>query len=209
MLSRRAFSRTAELGQLYDANNDLLLPGSIIKSADLPKKMVSKNSTEFVEHNFLYADSTDDQFKHLEIDASLRLSLYAGLIEVGGSGKYLSTTKTNKRSIKGSFYYKLVKKDDELLLENIPFDCFDFNILNKGYNALVGDKNQGIEDLRKTLKHELIHAKDPALNHHLLKEPYDTKNDEIYYKSWTEFQTSLHRSSLATPSDHRCAVHTA
>jgi hypothetical protein len=64
-----------------------------------------------------------------------------------------------------------------------------FNILNKGYNALVGDKNQGIEDLRKTLKHELIHAKDPALNHHLLKEPYDTKNDEIYYKSWTEFQT--------------------
>jgi hypothetical protein len=64
-----------------------------------------------------------------------------------------------------------------------------FNILNKGYNALVGDKNQGIEDLRKTLKHELIHAKDPALNHHLSKEPYDTKNEEIYYKSWTEFQT--------------------
>jgi hypothetical protein len=133
MLSRRAFSRTAELGQLYDANNDLLLPGSIIKFADLPKKMISENSTEYVEHNFLYADSTDDQYKHLDIDASLRLSLYAGLIEVGGSGKYLSTTKTNKKSIKGSFYYKLVKKDDELLLENIPFDNFDFNILSKGY----------------------------------------------------------------------------
>ena len=134
MLSRRAFARTAELGQLYDANNDVLLPGSIIKlDKKIPKKTVSSNSNEFVEHNFLYAYNTDDQYKHLDIDTSLRLSLYAGLIEVGGSGKYLLNTKSNKKSIKGSFYYKLVKHDDELLLENIPFDSFDFNILQKGF----------------------------------------------------------------------------
>lgn len=42
-----------------------------------------------------------------------------------------------------------------------------FNILSKGYSAITGDKNQGIEILRKTLKHELIHAKDPALNKYL------------------------------------------
>lgn len=63
-----------------------------------------------------------------------------------------------------------------------------FGILNKGYSALTGDKNSGIEKLRGLLKHELIHAKDPALNHHYLKEPYDYRA-EIYYKSWTEFQT--------------------
>ena len=47
----------------------------------------------------------------------------------------------------------------------------------------------GINQLRTALKHELIHAKDPALNHHFLKEPYDSNKPELYYKSWTEFQT--------------------
>jgi hypothetical protein len=46
-----------------------------------------------------------------------------------------------------------------------------------------------MEDLKRSITHELIHAKDPAVNHHLLKEPYDTSKVEVYYKSWTEFPT--------------------
>ena len=30
MITRRAFSRTANLGQLYDAHNDMLLPSNIL-----------------------------------------------------------------------------------------------------------------------------------------------------------------------------------
>jgi len=63
-----------------------------------------------------------------------------------------------------------------------------FNTGNKIRKFLTGEENQGIEDLRKTLKHQLIHAKDPGLNQHKLKEPYDSEKEEIYYKSWTEFQ---------------------
>lgn len=134
MISRRAFSRTAELGQLYDANNDLLLPGSILNlEKDLAKNYISDNLNEYVEHNFLYAESIDDQYNHLNIDAGLRLSLYAGFIDIGGSGKYLNAKKINKNSIKGSFYYKLVKKDDELLIENISLDYFLFDILKDGF----------------------------------------------------------------------------
>ena len=134
MISRRAFSRTAELGQLYDANNDFLLPGSILNlEKEFPKNFISDNLNEYVEHNFLYAESTDDQYKHLNIDASMRLSLYAGFIDIGGSGKYLNTKKINKNSIKGSFYYKLVKKDDELLLENILSEYFSFHLLQTGF----------------------------------------------------------------------------
>jgi hypothetical protein len=55
--------------------------------------------------------------------------------------------------------------------------------------TVTGNENTGIERLRQTLKHELIHAKDPALNHHYLKEPYSSEDEAIYYKSWTEFQT--------------------
>jgi len=44
-----------------------------------------------------------------------------------------------------------------------------------------------MQDLKRSITHELIHAKDPAINHHLLKEPYDTTKVETYYRSWTEF----------------------
>jgi hypothetical protein len=53
----------------------------------------------------------------------------------------------------------------------------------------TGNENVGIEKLRKVLKHELIHAKDPAENQHYSNRGYKSDNDEIYYKSWTEFQT--------------------
>ena len=59
MLSRRAFSRTAELGQLYDANNDLLLPGSIINFSELPKKIISENLTNSTNKN----NSTAEKLK--------------------------------------------------------------------------------------------------------------------------------------------------
>jgi hypothetical protein len=55
--------------------------------------------------------------------------------------------------------------------------------------AATGNENTGIERLRQTLKHEVIHAKDPALNHHYLKEPYSSEDEAIYYGSWAEFQT--------------------
>lgn len=53
----------------------------------------------------------------------------------------------------------------------------------------TGNENIGLEKLRKVLKHELIHAKDPAENQHYSNRGYKSDNAEVYYKSWTEFQT--------------------
>jgi microcompartment protein CcmL/EutN len=57
------------------------------------------------------------------------------------------------------------------------------------YRTFTGTANTGIERLRQVLKHEIIHAKDPALNHRYSKEPYDSSDESVYYKSWAEFQT--------------------
>jgi len=57
------------------------------------------------------------------------------------------------------------------------------------YRTFSGTANTGVERLRQTLKHEIIHAKDPALHHHFLKEPYNNSDNSSYYKSWAEFQT--------------------
>jgi hypothetical protein len=65
------------------------------------------------------------------------------------------------------------------------------NLDQKFTNTITGNENTGIERLRQVLKHELIHAKDPALNHHFSNTPYQTpdKDESIYYKTWAEFQT--------------------
>ena len=92
-------------------------------------------------------------------------------------------------------YYKT--KDKKNPNDNIiMIQQFQYTKYFKGFGGLdtdftkmmTGNENPGIDSLRKTLTHELIHAKDPALNHQFLKEPYDHR-DEVYYKSWTEFQT--------------------
>lgn len=74
---------------------------------------------------------------------------------------------------------------------------FHFSPYFKGLSGLdlkltklaTGNENIGLEKLRKVLKHELIHAKDPAENQHYSNRGYKSDNAEIYYKSWTEFQT--------------------
>jgi hypothetical protein len=78
--------------------------------------------------------------------------------------------------------------DNSIVVQQHAYSS-DFGSAYAMYNNLVGDKNIGIERLRAVLKHELIHAKDPATNHHYLKEPYDPNSEELYYKSWAEFQT--------------------
>jgi hypothetical protein len=78
--------------------------------------------------------------------------------------------------------------EDNIININSKFyiPAFD-NIFMNIWQGLTG--RTPMEDLKRSITHELIHAKDPAVNHHLLKEPYDTNKVEVYYKSWIEFPT--------------------
>jgi hypothetical protein len=79
-------------------------------------------------------------------------------------------------------------EDNYIVVQQNPFTPL-FNFIGKTYSELKGDENLGEEMLRAAIKHELIHAKDPASNQKILKEPYSLNNYETYFKSWSEFQT--------------------
>jgi len=59
--------------------------------------------------------------------------------------------------------------------------------LEKIWSTFTGDSPK--ENLLSSLRHELIHAKDPAANNHELKVKYDTTDPASYYGGWTEFPT--------------------
>ena len=115
------------------------------------------------------------------------------------------------KNAKGQFstYDKNNRTDNWIFINQTYFKQFfpgpnsfqDFD--QRLYRTVTGNENTGIERLRQTLKHELIHAKDPALNHHYLKQAYDPNDEAIYYKSWAEFQTFTGQffESLITGTD--------
>lgn len=78
--------------------------------------------------------------------------------------------------------------NDQVIALNINYFSPAFKpMLFRIFKSITG--MDGTEDVRETLYHEMIHAKDPAANHHALKEPTDSSKPEVYYGSWAEFPT--------------------
>ena len=85
------------------------------------------------------------------------------------------------------------RSDNTIYIQVKPFRKY-FNAENKGKLKvsafLGGNKNVGLENLRKTLVHELIHAKDPNLNNNPNSiKNYNPSDPVSLYKSWIEFKT--------------------
>lgn len=78
-------------------------------------------------------------------------------------------------------------KDQIIALNPNYFSPAFSPILFKVFKAITG--KDGTEEVRETLYHEMIHAKDPARNNHFLNEPYDSTKAELYYGTWAEFVT--------------------
>jgi len=83
------------------------------------------------------------------------------------------------------------KRDEKNLKDNligINYNYYGFafdGIIEKIWSKFTGDTPE--ESLLSSIRHELIHAKDPGVNHHRLKAPYDPDDMARYYGSWIEF----------------------
>ena len=76
-------------------------------------------------------------------------------------------------------------EDDIIVLNGSFFSPAYSAILPAVFNKVTGENPD--KYLLDTIKHELIHAKDPGVNQEHLKEPYDSSDNRLYYGTWTEF----------------------
>lgn len=81
---------------------------------------------------------------------------------------------------------KINDLEDDIIVLNGPFFTPAYSAIKDFVFSKVTGENPD-KFLLDTIKHELIHVKDPGVNQKHLKEPYDSKNPELYYGSWTEF----------------------
>ena len=107
------------LGMLYDAHSEKIIPGKSLwdaKVLDSAKKVTLQPSSNFK----VYAKNTfGEKTQSLKVEASLKLSLMGGMIEVGGAAKYLNDERTSERQARVTLKYSSTSRFEQLTMEQI------------------------------------------------------------------------------------------
>ncbi|KAM4605664.1 uncharacterized protein ACJ7VT_017861 isoform 1-T2 [Polymixia lowei] len=114
-----ALGRPFSLGMLYDCRQDSLVPGMTLWDPDALEKDTRESSQHNSEFEIVASDSLEDKSSALNVEASLKASFLGGLVEVGGSAKYLSDCKISKNQARVTLKYKATTKFQELSMNHL------------------------------------------------------------------------------------------
>ncbi|XP_051743819.1 cytolytic toxin-alpha-like isoform X2 [Ctenopharyngodon idella] len=114
-----ALGRPLYPGMLYDCRMDSFIPGvtlwnkkSLIEDLDTRPQLLT-------DLKFSSSDSLSSKSNLLDVSASLKASFMGGLVEVGGSAKYLHDTKSSNQQSRVTMYYKETSKFEQLTMTQL------------------------------------------------------------------------------------------
>ncbi|KAK2820152.1 hypothetical protein Q5P01_023111 [Channa striata] len=114
-----ALGRPFTLGMLYDCRRDELIPGFTLWNRTTLQNFTAQSSQQSSEFEIITSDSTESKSSLLDVDASLKASFMGGLIEVGGSAKYLNDRKKSHMQSRVTFQYKATTTFKQLSLADL------------------------------------------------------------------------------------------
>ena len=91
-------------GMLYDARSHTIFPQ--ILSQDQLSQEIEHTEYPSQSHELLMDESTSDKMSHLDIGASLSLTLLSGLVSISGSARYTQDNKFSKKHARVSLKYR-------------------------------------------------------------------------------------------------------
>jgi len=118
-ISRPALGRIANLGDLYDVTTDRFCATSIFNEmlpSNSPAINVRDNSHSKI--SLTTFSSFEEKLKELDVTGALKLSVLAGMIELGGSAKYLNKKKSSFKSVESALLYNIKTKVERINLYN-------------------------------------------------------------------------------------------
>lgn len=175
-----ALGRPFTLGMLYDARKDQLIPGLTLWD----DKTLKENTVESSQHSSAFeisaSDSIESRSTLLDVDASLKVSYMCGLIEGGGSAKFLNDTKKFKNQSRVTCQYKATTNFKQLsVIDHLPRNTQQTDVIKKasathvvtgilyGANAFFVFDSEKLDASSVTdfqLKMEAVIKKIPKLN---------------------------------------------
>ncbi|KAM7370331.1 hypothetical protein PAMP_009887 [Pampus punctatissimus] len=128
-----ALGRPFNVGMLYDARKDELIPGFTLWDKTTLQNNTSKASQHSSNFQISASDSVESKSNLLDVDASLKASFLSGLIEVGGSAKYLNDQKKYHNQSRVTFQYKATTKFKQLSMTQLgTMNKQQSDIIDKG-----------------------------------------------------------------------------
>ncbi|XP_042283120.1 stonustoxin subunit alpha-like [Thunnus maccoyii] len=114
-----ALGRPFSLGMLYDCRNDSLIPGMTLWDLNDLKNDIQERPQRYNNFEIVASESIADKSSALNVEASLKASLLGGLVEVGGSAKYLKDSKTSKNQARVTLTYQATTKMKQLSMNHL------------------------------------------------------------------------------------------
>ncbi|KAG6921625.1 hypothetical protein G0U57_006175 [Chelydra serpentina] len=114
-----ALGRPFQLGMLYDCRSDSLIPGITLWGLEQLLKDVNRKPQPRTEFEIIASDTIEDKANALNVTASLKASFLGGLVEVGGSAKYLNDTKKSKQQARITLKYSATTNFEQLTMNHL------------------------------------------------------------------------------------------
>ncbi|KAI9529507.1 hypothetical protein NQZ68_011216, partial [Dissostichus eleginoides] len=127
-----ALGRPFTLGMLYDARSDELVPGLKLWNAETLKQKETTTPQQTIDTKMFASDSIESKSTMMDIEASLKVSVLGGLVEFGGSAKYLKDEKQFKNQSRVTLQYKATTNFKELSVTDVTLDAEQMEVIDKG-----------------------------------------------------------------------------
>uniref|UniRef100_A0A3B4YBI1 B30.2/SPRY domain-containing protein n=1 Tax=Seriola lalandi dorsalis TaxID=1841481 RepID=A0A3B4YBI1_SERLL len=114
-----ALGRPFTLGMLYDARKDKLIPGVKLWEDSTLQDHIQESPQHTSKVDISLSDSIEDRSSLLSVEGSLKASFLGGLVEVGGSGKYLENQKKYFNQSRVTLTYRATTTFKQLVITRL------------------------------------------------------------------------------------------
>ncbi|KAI4896434.1 hypothetical protein NFI96_026901, partial [Prochilodus magdalenae] len=114
-----ALGRSLFPGMLYDCRRDSFIPGVTLWDKASLSKDLDVHHQPKTDLKFSASDSLQDKASFLNVSASLKASFLSGLVEVGGSARYLCDKKTSEHQSRFTMQYSQTTRFEQLTMNQL------------------------------------------------------------------------------------------
>ncbi|XP_048012966.1 cytolytic toxin-alpha-like isoform X2 [Megalobrama amblycephala] len=114
-----ALGRPLFPGMLYDCRKDTFIPGVTLWDKKSLREDLDSRLKLMTDLKFSSSDSLSSKSSLLDLSASLKASFLGGLVEVGGSAKFLHDTKSSNQQSRVTMYYRETSRFEQLTMTHL------------------------------------------------------------------------------------------
>ncbi|XP_043085137.1 neoverrucotoxin subunit beta-like [Puntigrus tetrazona] len=114
-----ALGRPLYPGMLYDCRKDSFIPGVTLWDKKSLREDLDSRPQLMTDLKFSSSDSLSSKSNLLNVSASLKASFLGGLVEVGGSAKFLNDTKSSNQQSRVTMHYSETSRFDQLTMTQL------------------------------------------------------------------------------------------